>query len=72
MSDELILKKEKIKKRKKIIKILVFICLIILLIIFITSSYKIISWYIDNKNINKQITLISKKTEIKEVSDNYL
>ena len=70
MSDELILKKEKIKKRKKIIKILVFICLIILLIIFITSSYKIISWYIDNKNINKQITLISKKTEIKEVSDN--
>ncbi len=54
----------KLKRKVRII------LLVISLVVFIYSSYQIVMWVIDNKNISEQTDNIDSITEIKEVEDN--
>jgi len=62
------MKKKKIKIKYKNIFLMLLVLVFTYLLIF--SIYKIILWYKDNKNIDKQVNEINKITKIEEVKDN--
>lgn len=62
------MKKKKIKIKYKNIFLMLLVLVFTYLLIF--SIYKIILWYKDNKNIDKQVNEINKITKIEEVEDN--
>lgn len=57
-----------IQKYRK--KLLLIIATLIFILIFIYSGFNVLTWYIDNKNIDKQVEIILEKTNINEVIDN--
>ncbi len=59
---------ERYYKKKRRLKLWVWIVLIILSIgIIVLSTFKIMNWYKDNKDTDKQIENITKDTKIKEI-----
>ncbi len=70
MSKDIASSKRKLKRIKKSIKILSNLLIIIISIIFILSGYKIVKWYIDNKETKEIEEEIGNITTITEVEDN--
>ena len=62
--------KRKILRIKKITNVLIIIAILILLSILGLSTYNIINWKIDNKEINNQLKQINENTKIEEIIDN--
>ncbi len=58
-------------KRKLILKKQVLISLMLLFIsLIIFSGFKIITWYLDSKDVQKSLENITEKTKVEEVEDN--
>ncbi len=57
------------KKKLKLKKVIIFVFFIFFLSIFIFSSYKVYSWYIDNKKIDDISKDVIKDTSVKEKED---
>lgn len=55
--------------KKQIKKFLLKILIILTFAIFCFSMYKIVNWFIDSREISKQMELIDKKSEVKEIED---